>query len=341
MLFQRTLLLKESGLFYRQMAYLLASGATLPEALTILHDESDDLKIRNITDSIQAKLTRGDSISQSLSDYPQVFNPTLAYLLSTDQENKKTSEFLYQYADELERMDSIKLRLLQTLAYPCKVLAFAALVMFFLMIFVVPVFQEFFQDSGLPPPTRFVLTISIMARDYWFVVLPGLIGLFLLITKSKKFLYKIGSRLPGLRALLNDFSVYSFSKNLSILIPLNRPLPETIEQAARMVRDQAYAERIIRASQNIQNMEQFKEQARKNKILPGLFCSVLAIGNRTQSLDKLLAEMARFFENRITKRIEIVTNFLEAFTIIFIGMVVGFMVIALYLPIFKLTSFVG
>jgi type IV pilus assembly protein PilC len=261
--------------------------------------------------------------------------------LSTDQENEKISEFLYQYADEIERMDSIKLRLLQTLIYPGKVLIIALVIIVILMIFVVPVFQEMFQDSGLPAPTRFVISTSMLVKSYWVVILAGIIGLFLVITKSKTVLYKIGSLLPGIRALLEDFSVYSFSKYLSILIPLNRPLPETIEQAARMVRDRAYAERIIRASQSMQNMDQFRDQARKNKILPGLFCSVLAIGNRTQSLDKLLAELARFFENRIIKRIEIVTNFLEAFTIILIGIIVGGMVIALYLPIFSMAGAIG
>jgi type IV pilus assembly protein PilC len=341
MAFGKSLLLKENGLFYRQMAYLFASGATLPEALTILRDESGDSKIAKITESLRTKLARGDSIAESLSEYPYIFNPTLVYLLSTDQENKKISEFLYQYADEIERMDGIKLRLLQALIYPGKVLMIALVIMVILMIFVVPVFQEMFQNSGLPAPTRFVLTISMMVKDYWVVILAGLIGLFLVITKSKTVLYKIGSTFPVIRSLLEDLSVYSFSKYLSIMIPLNRPLSETIEYAARMVPHRPFAERIIRACPHIQNMDQFKEQARKNKFLPNLFCSTLAIGIRTQSLEKLLAEMARFYEIRITKRIEIVTNFLEAFTIILIGIIVGFMVIALYLPIFSMAGAIG
>ena len=341
MIFGRRFLLKESGLLYRQMAYLFASGATLPEVLSVLHDESDNPKIAKMTESIQTKLTRGDSISESLSDYPHIFNPTIIYLLSTVQGNEKISEFLYQYADEIERMDSIKLRLLQALIYPGKVLMIALVIMVMLMIFVVPVFQEMFQDSGLPAPTRFVISISMLVKSYWIVILAGIIGLFLVITKSKTVLYKMGSTFPVIRNLLEDLSVYSFSKYLSIMIPLNRPLSETIEQAARMVRDRTYAEQIIMSCQNVQNMDQFKEQARKNKILPSLFCSVLAIGNRTQSLDKLLAELARFYENRMTKRIEIVTNFLEAFTIILIGIIVGFMVIALYLPIFSMAGAIG
>jgi type IV pilus assembly protein PilC len=343
MIFGRRLLLKESGLFYRQMAYLFASGATLPEILTILRDEASDPKIAKMTESIRAKLAHGDSVSESISAYPHVFNPTLIYLLSADQGNEKISEFLYQYADEIERIDSINLRLLQTLIYPAKVFIFAIVVITLLMIFVFPVFQEMFSDAGasLPVLTQFVLSSSVMVKNYWIVILAGLIGLFLFITRSQKLVYQIGIFLPGTKALLEDYSVYSFSKYLSILIPLNRPLPETIEHAARMVRDRAYAERIIRASRNIESMDQFKEQARKSKILPGLFCSVLAIGHRTQSLDKLLAEMARFFENRMTRRIEIVTNFFEALTIILIGVIVGIIVISLYLPLFQLASVVG
>jgi len=340
MAFGRRLMFKETGLLYRQMAYLFRSGATLREVIAILHDESKEAPIRKMTESVLTNLSQGVSVEESLGAHPGFFNRTLRYLLAQTGNKEKISEFLFQYADEIERIDSIKAKLLQALVYPFKLLLVAIVILAIITVFVMPVFQETFDAFGstLPAMTRLVLTVSTAAKEYLAIVIAAMAGIVVFIIQSKRTLYTIGSFLPGIRNLLDDFSAYTFSIYLSILLPLKRPLSETLQQAAHMIPDRAYSRRVALAGQQVTDMAQFTETAAQNKLLPNLFCRALSIGKKTQAIDKLLADQSRYLERRLSNRVEIALNTIETIAMVLIGILVGTLVIALYLPIFRLAG---
>jgi type IV pilus assembly protein PilC len=343
MVFRRRLTLQEDGLLFRQMGFLIASGASVGETMAILQDESEKGDVRGVAKTVLSRLSQGASVAESLAGHPRVFNETLIYLLSSNHDKESVSKFLYEYADEMERVAEVRLKLFQTLIYPAKVFAVAVFILALLMVFVVPVFSEMFADfhSRLPVPTRLVIQISNAVQHYVLFIIAAVALLLALCIGSKRFAYAIGMWLPGIRTLITEVSTYIFSKFLSLLIPLQRPLSESMRHAANMLYNRSYSRRIIAASENIHDVRGFKEQAQMNKLFPGIFFRTLAIGQRTKALDRSLAELARYFERRITRRIEIIHNVLEVGSIVFVGIIVGMIVISLYLPIFILAGAVG
>jgi type IV pilus assembly protein PilC len=334
---------REDGLLYRQMGYLIASGAKLNEVMDILVDESGKSKIKRMAQSVAAKLAQGTAVAQALAGHSRFFNKTLIYMLAEKHDKDKVSAFLYAYADEIERAADFRLNLLQTLIYPAKVLLIALLIVVIMMVFVVPVFNELFSDmSGmLPQATRIVIASSSFMRDYFIIIVAVIAGLFVLVITSRRTVYAIGRWIPGIKTLLNDVSVYSFARFLSLLLPLNRPLPETLQHVAYLIHNQSYGERITATSRDAVDMNQFKVRAQENRLFPNLFFRTLEIGQRTQTLDQSLDELARYYNRRISKNIEILRNILETASIVIVGVIVGVIVISLYLPIFSLAGAVG
>lgn len=340
MAFGRRLLFKETGLLYRQMAYLFQSGATLREAISILHDASKEKPVRKMTGAVLTSLSQGASVEKSLAAHPNFFNRTLQYLLADTDDKEKISKFLYQYADEMERIDSIRSKVVQTLIYPFKLLLVAIVIISIIILFVMPVFQETFDAfrSDLPMITQIVLAAGAAAKKYFVFVIAGMAGIAIFIIQSKRAIYTIGSCLPGIRNMLEEFCVYTFSTYLSILIALERPFAELLEQAANMIPNRAYSRKIIQFSRHVTSIDQFTSTASQSKLFPNWLCRAMVIGSRTQSIDKLLADQSRFLSRRLSNRIEIALNAFETIAMVLIGVIVGTIVIALYLPIFRLAG---
>lgn len=343
MTFRKRVTLQEDGLLFRQMGYLIASGASLSETMAILQDESEKGKVRGLAKTVTSRLSTGATVAESLAGHPRVFNETLIYLLSSNHDKDKVSDFLFEYADEMERAAEVRLKLFQTLIYPAKIFVFAVFILTLIMVFVVPVFTEMFADfhSSLPVPTRLVVQISDVIRHYFIFIVAAVALLLALCIGSKRLVYAVGMWLPGIRTLIIEVSTYIFSKFLSLLLPLQRPLSESMRHAAHMINNPSYSRRIVAASQNTRDVQGFKEQARMHGLFPGIFFRTLAVGQRADALDRSLAELARYFERRIARRMEIVHNLLEVISIVFVGIMVGMIVISLYLPIFKLAGAVS
>lgn len=336
----RGLKLQEKGLLYRQLAYLIASGATPKEAIAILHAESGKGKIRFVLESILSNLNQGASVADSLGSQPRYFNETLVYVITSNHDHDKIAAFLFDYADEVEHSADIRLSLFQTMIYPVKIMIIAILIMTMLMIFVIPVFDDIFtgMHQELPNPTRIVVQLSSAMSGYVIFLMVAIVGGLILLMRSKRLVYRIGRWLPGIKTLISDLSVYTFSKFLGLLLQLDRPLPECMRYAAHIVPNRSFGEKIIAISNQITNTTQFKEQAQTHRLLPSIFFRTLAVGQRTLSLDQSLAELARYYHRRIAKQIEIYHNILELAAIIFVGLLVGIIVISLYLPLFQLAG---
>jgi type IV pilus assembly protein PilC len=342
-MFRRRLILQEDGMLFRQMGYLIASGASVSETMAILQDESEKGEVRKMAETVSSHLSRGATVAESLAGHPRVFNETLIYLLASNHDKDKVSDFLFDYADEMERAAEVRLKLFQALIYPAKIFVFAVLILTLLMVFVVPVFTEMFADfhSRLPVPTRWVIQISDVIQHYFIFVVAAAALVLALCIGSKRFVYAVGMRLPGIRTLITEVSTYIFSKFLSLLLPLQRPLSESMRHAANMIYNPSYSRRIIAASENTRDLQDFKTQAQMHGLFPDIFFRTLAIGQRAKALDRSMAELARYFERRIARRMEIVRNLLEVGSIVVVGIMVGMIVISLYLPIFKLAGAVS
>jgi type II secretory pathway component PulF len=330
--------------FSRQLSSLLRSGVPILHGLDVISKQSGNSNFKRILNHISGEIREGTSFSSSLANYPAIFSPLYLAMVRAGESSGAMEEALSKIADYRKKQEEIFSRVRMALTYPAFMAIVGVITTIFMLTFVMPRLMEMFSNMGqdLPVATRIVLSASSWLRHYWFWILLGLIFVFLVIKQEAKRktqrlifdLFKL--RLPILGDFLLKVELARFCRTLELLAKSGISILEAIKIAAHVFDNGAIKEEIVCSCEKVEQGGSFGDSLQESKLLPLFMSNLIVVGEESGRLDESLAEVASSYERDTDEAIRVSTALLEPLMILTVGLVVGFIVIAMLLPIFQI-----
>jgi type IV pilus assembly protein PilC len=340
---------KDISVFARQLATMMAAGVPLVQAFDIIGKGHENPAMQELIMGIKADVESGTSLSDSLRKRPEYFDDLFSNLVGAGEQSGALELLLDKIATYKEKTEALKGKIKKALFYPTAVIVVAFIVTAILLIFVVPQFQELFQGFGadLPAFTMLVISISEVFQAWWWAIFGG-IGLTVYIfTQAKKrsptfqrILDIISLKIPVIGVILNKSAVARFSRTLATMFAAGVPLVEAMDSVAGATGNALYREATLKMKDATSTGTQLQQAMRETELFPNMVVQMVAIGEESGSLDDMLGKVADFFEEEVDNLVDGLSSLLEPLIMAILGIVVGGLVVAMYLPIFKLGSVV-
>lgn len=335
----------ELALFSRQMASMLSAGIPLTRCLTALGEQTANLTLRKALLEISANVEGGGSFSESLRSHPDVFNEMYCDLIKAGEVGGTLENVLLRLSQQLESEKTLKDNIRTAMFYPAVVLIFAVLVLTVMLIFIVPVFLGFYPEGvQLPFLTSLIVLFSDSLRNFWYLYILSLFVAVLAVKyylagESGKKVWDIAKfKAPIFGVLVQKTIVARFSRTLATLLSGGIPVLQALETAGPATGSTLVAEAVKRAGEKIQEGQSIAEPLKESKLFPPTVTLMISVGEETGDLPSLLTGIAEFYEQEVATMSKGLTSLIEPLMIIFVGGIVGVMVLALYLPIFSVIT---
>jgi type IV pilus assembly protein PilC len=338
---------KDVAVFSRQLATMLKSGVPLVTALQIISGGVKNPRMRTMVDKIRAEVESGSSLFEALSEYPVQFDELYVNLVKAGESAGVLDRILDDVATHKERIESIKGKIKKALYYPAAVIAVAIIVSSILLIYVIPQFESIFQSFGadLPAFTRMVVNASRFMQHYGAYVIIGLILAIVAIVMAKKrstrfahFIDRTALKLPIIGTILEQAAIARFCRTLAITFAAGVPLVDALKIVSGATGNRIYDDAAARIREDVSVGHQLQLAMQQTGIFPTMVIQMAAIGEESGSLDEMLIKVAEAYEEEVSNAVDALSSLLEPVIIVFVGIVVGTMVIAMYLPIFKMAA---
>jgi type IV pilus assembly protein PilC len=344
--------MRELAILSRQFATLIASGMPMLRTLQTLEDQTQDDQIREAVGGIRADVEAGSSLEQAMERYPKVFDRLFRAMVRSGEQSGRLEEAMDRIAYQVEKADMLRRQVKSALMYPALIFGFATVVLVAIVAFVIPVFAKIFEElaeehpdeaTGLPAPTQFCVGLSDLLTGYWFVIIPGLALAFFVFFKWKKtkrgnelwdrFKLKLPAKIGDVvqKVALARWS-RTFSGAVSSGVPMLQAIKLTGDTAGNTVVEHAMADVYASVKQGGTIAGPIEE----NLIFPPMVGHMIAVGEETGQLEHMLNKVADFYEAEVDAKVKALTALLEPVMIVFVGGMVGFIVIAMYLPMFSI-----
>jgi type IV pilus assembly protein PilC len=338
---------KDIMFFTRQLCTMLGSGIAVVQALDMVGHSNRKPKVKELILNIKADVESGTSLSKAMAKHHVYFNDLYCSLVHAGEEAGVLEVLLDKIATYLEKSEALKAKVKKALTYPAIVLVFAFVVTAILLIFVIPVFDDLFKGFGaeLPALTRMVIQISQVFQEYWYLILGlpvvAVIG-FLEARKRSRTFYQLLDRWVLQIPLIGDLVATSanarFARTLSTLFSGGVPLVDAMVSVAGATGNYVYEKAVLEMRDAVSIGQQLNFAMRQSTLFPDMVIQMVAIGEEAGSLGDMLAKVADFYEAEVDNKVETLTTFIEPALMAFLAVVVGTLVIAMYLPIFKLAA---
>lgn len=340
---------KDVVIFTRQFATMISAGLPLVQCLSILGSSVDNKSFSRILLDIKAKVETGETFADALRKHPKVFDQLFTNMIEAGEVGGILDKILERLADYMEKAMALKGKVKAAMVYPSIILTVAVAVVIFLLVFVIPMFGKMFGDAGaaLPWPTQVVLSASDFVIGYWYIVFlmpPALIGAFIYIRKTEKGLDvtdRIFIRLPVLGVLIQKVAVAKFTRTMGTLIASGVPIIEGLNITAKTAGQKVIESAVLSIIDDIKQGKGLAEPLREQGVFPSMVVQMIEVGEQTGALDAMMNKIADFYDQEVDTAVEGLTSMLEPMLMVFLGVVVGFVVIAMYMPIFKMGDTVG
>lgn len=338
---------KDITVFTRQLATMLSAGIPLVQAFDIMQKSSEHSGMQDLIGKIKADVESGTALSESLKKHPRHFDTLFCSLVHAGEHAGVLEKVLKKLADYKERIETLIGKVKKAMIYPAAVVVVALVVCAILLIFVIPTFEELFTGFGaeLPAFTRAVINLSRWVREQWWllaVIIAGLvIGLRMASRRSERFNYlmdRLALRLPVLGTIATKSAIARFARTLSTMSAAGVPLVEALESVAGATGNRVYANAVLRMRDEVATGQQLQQTMRVSNLFPQMAVQMVGIGEESGSVDTMLDKIADFFEEEVNNLVDALSSLLEPMIIAILGGMVGSLVIAMYLPIFKLGS---
>ncbi len=337
------------GIFTRQLATMIDAGLPLVQSLEILASQQENKTFKEIIRQIREDVEGGSTFAGALKKHPATFNELYTNLVVAGEEGGILDNILTRLANYIEKAEALKKKVKSALIYPSTIVGVAIIVVMILMIFVIPVFETMFRQAGqsLPLPTLVVLTISKFTKKYVFIVLPGLLLLLYLLKKyyqtenGRTWIDRLILKLPVFGDLFRKISVARFSRTLGTLVSSGVPILDGLSIVSKTSGNKTIETAILNARASIREGETIAEPLNRSGVFPPMVIQMISVGESTGALDSMLAKIADFYEEEVDIAVGNLTSLLEPFLMIFLGVVIGGVVISMYLPIFQMASAIG
>lgn len=325
-----------------QLASLVKSKVTLLEAINILSEQTENAHLKEIIFHIQGELKDGKTLSEALTKYPDIFSPLYINMIRSGESGGVLEESLMRLANFREEEEEIKAKIGSALAYPIFIVIVGIITVFALLTFVMPRLTSLFDEIGqtLPLPTRMLISLSEQVRNYWYGLIIIIFFIFAgraIMKKKRAVVDRFKLKLPLLRDLIKKTELARFTRTFKILLANGVPVFQAVEIAALTLNNEIFKMELEGVRNDIVDGERLGQSLRKRDSLPRFMTNMLAVGENGGNLERALAEVASFYEREVDKTTKIMTSLLEPVMILIMGLVVGFIVFAMLLPIFQLS----
>lgn len=338
---------KDITYFSRQLATMLKSGVPLVTAFQIISGGLKNPRMRTVADKIRAEVEGGGSLHEALAQYPVQFDELYVNLVAAGEGAGVLDTILDNIASHKERIESIKGKIKKALYYPAAVIAVAIIVTSILLIFVIPQFEAIFISFGadLPAFTKMVVSASKFMQSkgvYVLLLLVAIIvGIIMAKKRSKKFSHfidRMSLKIPIVGPILEQAAIARFCRTLAITFAAGVPLVEALKIVSGATGNAVYDDAAMQIRSDVQVGHQLQLAMQQTEVFPTMVVQMAAIGEEAGSLDAMLVKVAEAYEEEVNNAVDALSSLLEPAIIVFVGVLVGAMVIAMYLPIFKMAA---
>ena len=338
---------KDVAVFSRQLATMLKSGVPLVMALQIISGGLKNPRMRTVVDKIRAEIEGGSSLHEALEQYPVQFDALYTNLVKAGESAGVLDVILDSIATHKERIESIKGKIKKALYYPAAVIAVAIIVSSILLIYVIPQFESIFQSFGadLPAFTRMVVGASHFMQKNGVFLLIGLVaavvGTIMVKKRSERFAHfidRFSLKIPLVGGILEQAAIARFCRTLAVTFAAGVPLVDALKIVSGATGNRVYDIAADRIREDIAVGHQLQLAMQQVGVFPTMVIQMAAIGEESGQLDEMLIKVAEAYEEEVNNAVDALSSLLEPLIIVFVGIVVGTMVIAMYLPVFKMAA---
>ncbi|NOY62369.1 MAG: type II secretion system F family protein [Gammaproteobacteria bacterium] len=336
---------KDIAIFARQLATMLGAGVPLVQSFDIVGRGHENPAMQKLIFSIKADVEGGSSLAEALKRHPQQFDELFCNLVFAGEQAGILESLLSKIALYKEKVEAIKGKIRKAMFYPTAIVAVSFIVTSILLIFVVPQFESLFKGFGadLPAMTRFVIDLSEFFQAWWWAILGGIGAVIVLTAQAKKRSRKVARgmdsmllKLPIIGDILTKAIIARFARTLSTMFAAGVPLVEAMATVAGTAGNILYAEAIINMRDEVSTGTTLQQSMRHTGMFPNMVVQMIAIGEESGSLDAMLGKVADFYEEEVDNMVDGLSSLLEPVIMAFLGIIIGGLVVAMYLPIFQM-----
>jgi type IV pilus assembly protein PilC len=340
---------KNVVVFCRVFSTMINAGLPLIQCLDLLAQQEQNKVFSNIIRSIKEDIEGGASLTNALKKYPKIFDELFVNLIAAGEAGGMLDVILERLSNYMEKALRLKRKVKGAMTYPIAVLVISVAVVALLLLKVIPVFKKMFEGFGgqLPGPTQFLITASEFSQHYFLYIIAVFVVIYIAFArfyKTEKGRLMIDSLLlkaPVFGMLLKKVAVAKFSRTLSTMMTSGVPILEGLTIVSKTSGNVVVENALLKTRQSISEGRTIAEPLSETGIFPPMVIQMISVGEATGALDSMLSKIANFYDEEIDVAVESMTALLEPVMMVFLGGVVGGMIIAMYLPIFKLASVVG
>ncbi len=338
---------KDIAVFSRQLATMLKSGVPLVTSMQIISGGLKNPRMRTMVDKIRAEVESGSTLHEAFAEFPVQFDELYINLVKAGESAGVLDTILDNIATHKERIESIKGKIRKALYYPAAVIAVAIIVSSILLIYVIPQFEGIFKSFGadLPAFTKMVVNASRYMRSNGIYILAvmiiAIVAFIMLKKRSRKFAHfidKISLKLPIVGGILEQAAIARFCRTLAITFAAGVPLVDALQIVSGSTGNRIFDEAASKIREDVAVGHQLQMAMQQVGVFPNMVIQMAAIGEEAGSLDDMLIKVAEAYEEEVNNAVDALSSLLEPLIIIFIGIIVGTMVVAMYLPIFKMAA---
>ena len=343
---------KDLVVFTRQFATMINAGLPLIQALEILATQSENKQLRKAIGEVRIQVEGGATFADALQKHPKVFDELYVNMVHAGEVGGLLDTILGRLAKHIEKAMKLKAQIKSAMVYPAAILGVAVVVISVLMIWVIPIFAKMFSEMsggkiGLPGPTQIVIDVSNFMQSY---ILHLVIGAVLVGWGIKKYygtpkgrlvMDRMFLKLPIVGELIRKTAVAKFTRTLGTLITSGVPILDGLSITAKTSGNKVIEEAIMAARLSISGGKTIAEPLSKGEIFPKMVTHMISVGETTGALDAMLGKIADFYEDEVDQAVASLTSLLEPMMMVFLGTLIGFIVVAMYLPIFEMAAAIG
>lgn len=333
------------AIFSRQLATMLSAGIPLVQAFEIVGNGHENAAMQKLILSIKADVEGGSTLAEALGKHPLYFDDLFINLVEAGEQAGALETLLDKIATYKEKTEAIKKKIKKALTYPAAVLVVAFVVTIILLIFVIPAFEDLFRGFGadLPAFTRMVIDLSVFVRTQGWILAMMLgagVAAFLYFKKRsramRQFLDRLALKMPVIGPILQKAAIARYARTLSTMFSAGVPLVEALESVAGATGNIVYETGVLRMKDEVATGQRLQQAMENTDLFPNMVIQMIAVGEESGSLDEMSAKVADFYEEDVDNAVDNLSSLLEPMIMAVLGVLVGGLVVAMYLPIFKM-----
>jgi type IV pilus assembly protein PilC len=339
---------KDLAIYTRQFSTMIDAGLPIAQCLAILSEQSESKTLREVTTRIARDVEGGLTLADSFRKYPKTFDDLFTNMLAVGESGGVLDVVLQRLSGYIEKAAALKRKVKGAMVYPITIIGVAFLVIIFMMIFVIPTFAKMFEGLGadLPLPTKVVMWLSEFVQKFIILIILGIAaGIWALkryyaTDNGSKVIDRIMLKFPVIGTLIKKVAVARFTRTMGTLLSSGVPILEGLLITARSAGNRVVEAAVMQARSAVMAGRTLADPLRQTPVFPPMVVHMINVGENTGALDNMLSKIADFYDDEVDTAVTALTSLLEPLMIVFLGVVVGGLVVAMYMPIFKMVTLV-